>query len=167
MVKPTDKRRSSLTRRPVPFYVQWPNPFAEGHLQYILAFVATYLGCRRSFFPRRQKITMKPILDTIVRLLETEVGKQARCAIADDGCPIESTLMGTRDGLLNLALTIVQIVNNYEKFLSSSNSGGLDTTEPSQPGDLWHPEEHAYWRRHPWRKRGRGCRPLWLTKFEP
>jgi len=45
------------------------------------------------------------------RLIERQVAAPgARFAIADEGCPDESSLMGTRDGLLNLALAVVRLV---------------------------------------------------------
>jgi hypothetical protein len=57
------------------------------------------------------------LLDAM-RLIEQEVAvKQARCAIADDGCPDESSLLGTRDGYLNLALRLL-------RFVAEADAGG-------------------------------------------
>lgn len=46
-----------------------------------------------------------------IRLLDQQVAiKQARCVIADEGWPGESSLLGTRDGYLNLALALLRFV---------------------------------------------------------
>jgi hypothetical protein len=46
-----------------------------------------------------------------IRVIEQEiVVKRARCAIADEGWPGESSLLGTRDGYLNLALALLRFV---------------------------------------------------------
>jgi hypothetical protein len=46
-----------------------------------------------------------------IGLIDQEVAvKRARCAIADEGCPEESSLLGTRDGYLNLALALLRFV---------------------------------------------------------
>jgi hypothetical protein len=46
-----------------------------------------------------------------IRLIEQQVAvKQARCVIADEGCYYESSLLGTRDGYLNLALALLRFV---------------------------------------------------------
>src|SRR3954465_5917963 len=53
---------------------------------------------------------MSGLLEAI-RLIEQQVAvKRARCVIADEGCPDESSLLGTRDGYLNLALAILRFV---------------------------------------------------------
>jgi hypothetical protein len=46
-----------------------------------------------------------------IRLVERQVAVHgARCVIVDDGCPDESSLMGTRDGYLNLALALLRFI---------------------------------------------------------
>jgi hypothetical protein len=50
-------------------------------------------------------------LSEAIRLIEGQVvANRARCTIADDGCPDESSLFGTRDGYLNLALALLKFV---------------------------------------------------------
>lgn len=51
----------------------------------------------------------------VIRLLEREVAvERACCVIADDGCPDESSLLGTRDGYLNLALALLRFVADVD-----------------------------------------------------
>lgn len=53
-----------------------------------------------------------------IRLIEQEVSvRQARCVIADEGCPDESSLLATRDGYLNLALSLLN-------FVADADAGG-------------------------------------------
>ncbi len=52
-----------------------------------------------------------------IRCIEEQVNfSGARCAIADEGFPGESSLFGTRDGLLNLALALL-------RFVASADAG--------------------------------------------
>lgn len=46
---------------------------------------------------------------------------QARCVIADEGWPDESSLLGTRDGYLNLALALL-------RFVAEADAGGCRET---------------------------------------
>jgi hypothetical protein len=53
-----------------------------------------------------------------IRLIEQEiVVKRARCVIADEGWPGESSLLGTRDGYLNLALALL-------RYVAEADAGG-------------------------------------------
>jgi hypothetical protein len=53
-----------------------------------------------------------------IRLLERQVAiRRACCVIADDGCPDESSLLGTHDGYLNLALALL-------RFVAEADAGG-------------------------------------------
>lgn len=64
------------------------------------------------------------LLDAI-RLIEQEVAvKRARCVIADEGCPDESSLLGTRDGFLNLVLALL-------RFVAEADAGGCQVAEES------------------------------------
>lgn len=50
-------------------------------------------------------------LEEAINAVARHVGSyHARCAIVDEGTPDESTLMGTRDGYLNLALALLRLV---------------------------------------------------------
>ena len=70
---------------------------------------------------------MPGILDAI-RLIEKEVAvKRARCVIADEGCPDESSLLGTRDGYLNLALALL-------RFVADADAGGCNEADE---GGVW------------------------------
>ena len=52
-----------------------------------------------------------PNLAEAIRLIEQQVAvKDARCAIADEGFPPESSLLGTRDGYLNFVLALLKFV---------------------------------------------------------
>ncbi len=58
-----------------------------------------------------------------IRLIEEEVAlKHARCVIADAGCPDESSSYGTREGYLNLVLTLL-------RFVADVDTGGLEIAE--------------------------------------
>jgi hypothetical protein len=58
-----------------------------------------------------------------IRLLDQEVAlKRARCVIADEGYPDESSLLGTRDGYLNLVLALL-------RFVAEADNGGCQDTE--------------------------------------
>ena len=60
---------------------------------------------------------MSRLLEAI-RLIEQQVAvKQARCVVANEGCPDESSLLGTRDGYLNLALALL-------RFVAEADAGG-------------------------------------------
>jgi hypothetical protein len=50
--------------------------------------------------------------------------------------------MGTRDGLLTLALALVRVVNNYDKAVAS---GSLREEASANSDEFWLPEEDAYW----------------------
>jgi hypothetical protein len=50
--------------------------------------------------------------------------------------------MGTRDGLLNLALTLVRIVNEYDHAVEA---GSLQEKTTPEPDGYWLPEERAFW----------------------
>jgi len=57
-------------------------------------------------------------LQEAIRMIQQEVAvRQARCVIADEGLPDESSLLGTRDGYLNLALAILG-------FVADADAGG-------------------------------------------
>ena len=50
-----------------------------------------------------------------IRLIDQQVAIQrARCVIADEGFPAESSLLGTRDSYLNLALALLRFVANSD-----------------------------------------------------
>lgn len=64
-------------------------------------------------------------LQDAIRIIEHKVAfKGARCAIADEGCPDESSLLGTRDGYLNLALALLQFVADAEAGYSHVEEEG-------------------------------------------
>jgi hypothetical protein len=51
-----------------------------------------------------------------IRLIQQQITvRRARCVIADDGCPDESSLLGTRDGYLNLALALLAFVADADE----------------------------------------------------
>src|SRR5262245_43475711 len=69
-----------------------------------------------------------PVLPDAIQLIETQVAvKRARCVIVDDGGPIESSLFGTRDGYLNLALALLRFVADVDA------------------GNCWSTEECCHW----------------------
>ena len=54
-------------------------------------------------------------LEEAIRLIEHQVAvKRACCVIVDEGCPDESSLLGTRDGYLNLALALLRFVADVD-----------------------------------------------------
>jgi hypothetical protein len=62
-------------------------------------------------------------LQDAIRLIEQEVAlKRARCVIADEGCPDESSLLGTRDGYLNLVLALL-------RFVADADTGNCQVAE--------------------------------------
>jgi hypothetical protein len=70
---------------------------------------------------------MSRLLEAI-GLIEQQVAvKRARCVIADEGCPDESSLLGTRDGYLNLALAVL-------RFVAEADAGGCRDVEA---GCVW------------------------------
>src|SRR4051812_26510665 len=57
-------------------------------------------------------------LGNAIQLIEQEVAvKRACCVIADEGFPDESSLLGTRDGYLNLVLALL-------RFVAEADAGG-------------------------------------------
>jgi hypothetical protein len=55
-------------------------------------------------------------IEAAIDLIEREIAvKRACCVIFDEGCPDESSLMGTRDGYLNLALTLLKLVVDSDR----------------------------------------------------
>jgi hypothetical protein len=61
-----------------------------------------------------------------IRLIEEQViVERARCAIADNGFPGESSLLGTRDGYLNLVLALLRFVADVDAGDSSIPEGGF------------------------------------------
>ncbi|HYV63702.1 MAG TPA: hypothetical protein VE958_13555, partial [Bryobacteraceae bacterium] len=72
-----------------------------------------------------------------IGLIEREVMvKRARCVIADEGCADESSLLGTRDGLLNLALALLRFVADADAGLSWVESDGCAWDDRSE-GRAW------------------------------
>lgn len=54
-------------------------------------------------------------LAKVIQFLEQQIAvKSARCVIADDGCANESSLLGTRDGYLKLAVAILELVQQAD-----------------------------------------------------
>lgn len=73
-------------------------------------------------------------LTQIIKALQETVRKpKACCAILSSGCVDESSLMGTQQGLLNLALALLQIVDACER--QSSQLVELDRLA----------DKNAYW----------------------
>jgi hypothetical protein len=65
-----------------------------------------------------------------IRLVEREVAvRNARCVIADEGCPDESSLLGTRDGYLNLALALLE-------FVAEVDAGGCREVEEDRAWEV-------------------------------
>ena len=64
-------------------------------------------------------------IDAVARQVESP---QARCVIVDEGFPDESTLMGTRDGYLNLALAML-------RFVADADAGRCEVAEGGFPWD--------------------------------
>jgi hypothetical protein len=80
-----------------------------------------------------------------IRLIEQEVAvRQARCVIADDGCPDESSLLGTRDGYLNLGLALL-------RFVADADAGGCGVADKGYAWDdrvkgaLYQLPTHSAW----------------------
>jgi hypothetical protein len=80
-----------------------------------------------------------------IRLIEQEVAvKRARCVIVDEGCPDESSLLGTRDGYLNLALSLL-------RFVAEADAGGCRDVDAGCAWDdrikaaLYHLPTHSAW----------------------
>ena len=68
-------------------------------------------------------------LTEAIRLIDDEiVVKKARCVIADEGNPDESTLLGTRDGYLNLAIAVL-------RFVAAVDAGGCRDINPAYAWD--------------------------------
>ena len=66
-------------------------------------------------------------LAEVIRLIEKQLKvREARCAIADEGFPPESSIFGTRDGYLNVAMALL-------RFVDSSDGGKCWTQE----GHAW------------------------------
>ena len=66
-------------------------------------------------------------LTEAIRLIEGQVRThRARCVIADEGHSDESSLLGTRDGYLNLAVTLL-------RFVADAEAGRCETGE----GHAW------------------------------
>jgi hypothetical protein len=64
-----------------------------------------------------------------IHLIEQDVlVKRARCVIADEGWPGESSLLGTRDGYLNLALALL-------RFVTEADAGGCRDAEEGYAWD--------------------------------
>lgn len=58
-----------------------------------------------------------------IQLIEQQVAvKRARCVIVHEGDPDESSLLGTRDGYLNVALALL-------RFVADMDTGGCWVTE--------------------------------------
>ena len=55
------------------------------------------------------------LVDAIDLIEQETVVKGVRCVIADEGCPDESSLLGTRDGYLNLVLALLRFVSEADK----------------------------------------------------
>lgn len=74
-----------------------------------------------------------PDLTEAIHLIEKQVAViKARCVIADEGFPDESSMFGTRDGYLNLALALL-------RFVATSDAGGYSVKEGGQwdSGGQW------------------------------
>src|SRR3954470_13011753 len=68
-------------------------------------------------------------LETAISLIERQVMvRRARCVIADEGFPDESSLLGTRDGYLNMALALL-------KFIADADAGVCRKTEQGYSWD--------------------------------
>ena len=80
-----------------------------------------------------------------IRLIEQEVAvKGARCVITDEGCPDESSVLGTRDGFLNLSLALL-------RFIADADIGGCWVAEEGYAWDdrvkaaLYQLPTHSVW----------------------
>lgn len=63
-------------------------------------------------------------LNDAIRLIEGQItSARARCVIADDGFPPESSLMGTRDGYLRLAKVLLQFVADADDGRATTDDG--------------------------------------------
>ena len=76
---------------------------------------------------------MNSLLEITKAVREIAEKPNARCVILSSDGVFESSLMGTRDGYLNLALALLQIVA----------AGDGQSTEPTEIDRL--NDEHAYW----------------------
>jgi hypothetical protein len=64
-------------------------------------------------------------IDSVITVLESEVAVPAACcAIVDEGFPPESSLFGTRDGYLNLAICILRFVSKSDS--NDASVSGVD-----------------------------------------
>ena len=64
------------------------------------------------------------VLIEAIRLIERQARTpQARCVIADEGAPDESSLLGTRDGYLNLALALLRFVADADAERCATGEG--------------------------------------------
>ena len=76
-------------------------------------------------FGRSASASMATQIDSVISVLESEVAvPAARCAIVDEGFPPESSLFGTRDGYINLAICILRFVSR-----SDSNDASVSGVE--------------------------------------
>jgi hypothetical protein len=67
-------------------------------------------------------------LTEAIRLIESQVAiRKARCVIADEGFPDESSLLGTRDGYLNMVLALLTFVAESDAAGSDWDEGIKDT----------------------------------------
>jgi hypothetical protein len=57
---------------------------------------------------------MSDIADAIHHIERQIALPKARCVIADEGFPDESSLMGTRDGYLNMVLALLRLVAAFD-----------------------------------------------------
>lgn len=68
-------------------------------------------------------------IDSVISLLESEVVVPAACcAIVDEGFPPESSLFGTRDGYINLAICILRFVSKSDSNDASVSGVHADCT---------------------------------------
>ena len=76
---------------------------------------------------------MHPLPEIIKAVREIVDKPNARCVILSSDGAFESSLVGTRDGYLNLALALLQLV-------AAGDSQSTESTEIDRLND-----EHAYW----------------------
>lgn len=68
---------------------------------------------------------MNTQLDAAIELLALEVvASAAKCVIVDEGFPSESSLFGTRDGYINLAISLLRFVSKAD--VDDPSVSGID-----------------------------------------
>jgi hypothetical protein len=91
------------------------------------------MGQFRTGLIDHQRRIMNTLPEILKALRETIEKPKARCAILSSDGLFESSLMGTKDGYLNLAIALLQMVAACDRL----------STEPVEIDRL--EDEHAYW----------------------